>query len=292
MMEPLILLLVFSAVALGVWTIIPLLVDAGMWRTDLAVGGQVVSSDGLHLHAEDSRVLLQSCWAVALLAGGIVASVVLATGFLGVMGSAIAAVVVGAIGFQLPRTLARRRFRIRQQLFQARLMDLTLGLANGLRSGASLPQTLELVTRDIGGPMGEEFSVVLQEYRLGIDLPEALQRLCRRMPGEDLTLLMSAVRLTMQAGGSLAEVLDKITGTIRERTEFQEKLLTMTAQGKFEAIAMASAPAVVFLLLYWVDPNLMKPLVHTHMGLAMLALVLVMETIGFFFINRIVTIEV
>jgi tight adherence protein B len=198
----------------------------------------------------------------------------------------------GWLGFRLPRARRLRRWSIRRQLFEARLMDLTLGLANGLRSGASLPQTLELVTRDIGGPMGDEFARVLQEYRLGVDLPEALVRLCRRMPGEDLTLLVSAVRLTMQAGGSLAEVLDRISGTIRERTEFHQKLRTMTAQGRFEAIAMASAPAIVFVLLFWIEPDLMRPLIQTRWGWSTLGVVAILETIGFIIINRIVTIEV
>jgi tight adherence protein B len=292
MVEALTLLVVFSAVGLAVWVVVPLLVDVGLWRADV-VGANTGSpaADPL-FRVGDPRKLIQSCWASALLWGGIFGAIVLATGFLGGVGAGIGAVMVGLIGYQLPRAWLRRRLKIRQQLFEARLMDLTLGLANGLRSGASLPQTLELVTRDIGGPMGEEFALVLQEYRFGIDLPEALSRLCKRMPSEDLNLLMSAVRLTMQAGGSLAEVLDKITSTIRERTAFHERLLTMTAQGKFEAIAMAAAPAVAFLLLFWIDPNLMRPLIATKPGWCALGVVAVLETIGFFIINKIVTIEV
>jgi tight adherence protein B len=151
---------------------------------------------------------------------------------------------------------------------------------------------LELVARDIGGPVGEEFNLLLREYHLGVDLTEGLNRLCRRMPGEDLQLLVTAVRLTLQSGGSLADVLDKITDTIRQRTEFQERLYTLTAQGRFEAVAMALAPAAAFGILYLIDSDLMRPLVTTQVGWTALGVVATLEVIGFYFINRIVKVEV
>jgi tight adherence protein B len=134
--------------------------------------------------------------------------------------------------------------------------------------------------------------LLLQEYKFGsVELGECLERLGKRMPGEDLQLLITAVKLTIQSGGSLAEVLEKITNTIRQRVEFQERLRTLTAQGRFEAIAMGSAPLVAFGLLYLVDPNMMKPLVTTQMGWMALGIVVVMEFIGFLWIRKIVTIE-
>jgi tight adherence protein B len=111
------------------------------------------------------------------------------------------------------------------------------------------------------------------------------------MPGEDLQLLITAVKLTIQSGGSLAEVLEKITNTIRQRVEFQERLRTLTAQGRFEALAMGSAPLVAFGLLYLIDPALMKPLVMTQAGWMALGVVGVMETLGFLWIRRIVNVE-
>ena len=155
-----------------------------------------------------------------------------------------------------------------------------------------MPQAMEAVTRDIGGPVGEEFSLLLHEYRYGsVELGECLERLGKRMPGEDLQLLITAVKLTIQSGGSLAEVLEKITNTVRQLVEFQERLKTLTAQGRFEALAMGSAPMLAFGLLYFIDPEMMKPLVTTQMGWTALGIVLVMETLGFLWIRRIVAIE-
>jgi len=203
-----------------------------------------------------------------------------------------ACLLAGVLCFHIPNKWLQGRIKKRQRLFDARLTDLTLGLANGLRAGSALPQSLEIVSRDMGGPMTEELLLVLHEYRLGVDLPESLNRLCERMPGEDLSLLVTAIRLTMQSGGSLAEVLDRITDTIRQRTDFHDRLMTMTAQGRFEAIAMAAAPLVAFAILFFLDRELMQPLVQTKIGWCAIGVVAVLETVGFLVINKIVTIDV
>jgi tight adherence protein B len=205
---------------------------------------------------------------------------------------AVGSLVAGFLSFNLPKWWLNKRIKKRQRLFDARLTALTLGLANGLRAGAALPQSLELVARDMGGPMTEELALVLHEYRLGMDLPESLNRLCERMPGEDLSLLVTAIKLTMQSGGSLAEVLDRITDTIRQRTDFHDRLQTMTAQGRFEAIAMAAAPLVAFVILFLLDRELMQPLVQTKIGWCGIGAVVILETVGFLVINKIVTIDV
>ncbi|MBR6023042.1 MAG: type II secretion system F family protein [Kiritimatiellae bacterium] len=203
----------------------------------------------------------------------------------------IAAVAV-AIGANLPLLYFRWRVKKRQTAFEARILDLTVGLANGLKAGEALPAALESVSGRIAQPMKEELQTVIREYRLGMELPEALERLHERMKCEDLRLLVAAIRLTMQTGGSLTEVLTQMVDTIRQRKEFQEKLASMTAQGRFEAIAMSLAPLFVFVILYAINPPLMKPMVTTGMGWAAIGVASVMVALGFICINKIVTIEV
>ena len=186
----------------------------------------------------------------------------------------------------------QRKAKKRALDFQKKLLDLVMGLANGLRAGMALPQALDVISRDIGGPMQEEISIALSEYRLGVELPEALDRIYRRIPEEDLKLLITSVRLSQQTGGSMADVLDHMTETIRQRTVFQEKLSTLTAQGRFESIAIALMPLAAFLILYFIDPALMGPLVTTGIGWCALGIVAIMETLGALIIRKIVTIEV
>lgn len=293
MADILVMALVFAAVTWGVWVVTPILAQIGLERS----AGRYVKTDGrqqlgpIYRFTTPER-LSQACWSAALLGGGLFSAILIAFNVMNSYVLVAGSLVAGLLGFNLPKWWLSRRIRGRQRLFDARLTDLTLGLANGLRAGSALPQSLELVSRDMGGPMTEELSLVLHEYRLGMDLPESLNRLCERMPGEDLSLLVTAIRLTMQSGGSLAEVLDRITDTIRQRTAFQDRLKTMTAQGRFEAIAMAAAPAMAFLVLYFLDPNLMQPLVQTKLGWCAIGAVVTLETIGFLVINKIVTVDV
>ena len=191
-----------------------------------------------------------------------------------------------------PRWVAKYRELQRKRAFESRIIDLTMGLANAMKAGMAFPQALEKVSEQLGGVMRDEIGVVLREYRLGMGITDAMARLAERMPGEDMRLLTSAIRLTTQTGGSLVDVMAQLVDTIRNRTEFQQKLKTLTAQGKFEALAMASAPMAAFLILYFCQPDLMRPLVTTLTGWCAIGVALVLETIGFVIIKKIITIEV
>lgn len=199
---------------------------------------------------------------------------------------------VGILAFFVPAVWVKAKIRARQREFEESLMDITLGLASGLRAGVALPQAMDSIVKQLKGPAREELGLVLREHTLGKELPDALANLNKRMPGEDLYLLTTAVRLTMQSGGSLAEVLEKISATIRDRREFQQKLKTMTEQGRFEAVAMALAPMAAFLLILLVDKQLMMPLLTEPLGWAAIGVVLVLEAIGFVVINKIVSVKV
>ena len=201
-------------------------------------------------------------------------------------------IAAAVLGWMAPLVYYRWKVTKRKELFEAKLLDFTMGLASGMRSGLGLPQALEATSKRIGEPMQEELQTVLREYRFGMELADALQRLNDRMPSEDLNLLVTTIKLTTKTGGSLVEVMDKMVEMIRGRREFQERLKNMTAQGKFEAIAMSCAPVAAFILLYIVDPTLMRPMVTTGMGWCGIGIVAVMISCGYFVIKKIVTIEV
>ena len=217
---------------------------------------------------------------------------VLSLAGLGPLWAGALALAVAVLGAWLPLLYFRRQRAKRLELAESQVLDLAIGLASGLRSGQALPAALEAMSGRLPKPMSEEISTVLREYRLGIDLPDALARLAQRVPCEDLTLLVGSIRLTQQAGGSLAEVLDKMVEMIRGRVEFQAKLKAMTSQGRFEAIAMSLAPLFVFIILYLIDKPLMLPLVTTTLGWITIVCDAVWVLIGFLIIKRIVTIEV
>lgn len=196
------------------------------------------------------------------------------------------------IGSFLPVFYYRAKVKSRQARFENDILDLTTGVGNALKAGMALPQALEKVGSQMTGPMKEELTVVLREYRLGVDLVKALDRLSKRMPCEDMRLLVSAIKLTTTAGGSLASVLGEMIVMIRGRREFADKVKALTAEGRFEAIAMASAPLVAFCFLHFIQAELMRPLYTTGVGWCTLGGVVALETVGYLVIRKIVSIEV
>lgn len=186
----------------------------------------------------------------------------------------------------------RRKLRIRNEAFQSKVLDLTMGLANGMKSGLALGQALDALAKRMSDPMREEIMILLKETRLGIEFPEAFERLYKRMPCEDLHLLVTSVALTTKSGGSLVDVLDEMVGLIRSRTEFNERLKNMTAQGRFEALMISCAPVAAFFLLNFIDPALMRPLVTTGMGWLAVAGAAILVGIGYWVLRKLISIEV
>lgn len=202
------------------------------------------------------------------------------------------AIVLSICGWMLPHfyfsMLVKRRF----ELFEMDVLDLALGLDNALRAGMALPQALDKIAGQMHGVMKEELETVQREYRLGINLVQALERLHRRMPSEDVRLLVSAIKITSDAGGSLSDVLKEMSAMIRGRREFQDKLKTLTAEGRFEAIAMSLAPLAAFAFMYLIQPELMRVLYTTTLGWCALGAVAVLDILGYIVIRKIVSIEV
>lgn len=203
-----------------------------------------------------------------------------------------AAFATGGLGSVCPFLFFIFKARARQLEIENGLLNFILTLTNSMKAGLGLPQSLEAVTKRSSGAIQEEFQLLLREYRLGLELTEAFERLSERVPCEDMKLLVTTIKLTTKSGGSLVEVLSEMIVTIRQRTEFKEKLKTMTAQGRFEAIAISLAPLIAFGILWCIDKELMKPMFTTGIGWCAIGIIAVLIGTGFFFINKIVTIEV
>ena len=200
--------------------------------------------------------------------------------------------IVGFAGWKLPRWYFSMLVRRRQAAFESKLLDLTSGLANALKSGMAFPQALERISSRMAGAMKEELSIVLREYRLGLDMPDVLDRLVERMPCEDAKLLSASVRLTMKTGGSLSDVLGEMAEMIRRRRDFAEKLKTLTAQGRFEGYVLGCMPIFAFAVFYLLQPEVMGVLFKSTAGWTAIVVAGVLEALAFIVISRITRIEV
>ena len=290
----LIYLLVFVATGLLIYIIVLLVQSFSMERYDRQQKNETSGghrNDIGYFISPKTLFQAQLSFGVLLLGVAIAALVFFQVYYLYVLLPVAAVALI--LGFVLPVVYFSRKVKKRAEEFERSILDFSMGLTSGLRAGQALPQALEVFSRRCDeGPMKEELNVVLREYRLGLELTEALQRMYDRLPCEDLQLLIISIRLTMQSGGSLADVLQRITQTIRGRIDFQQKLKALTAQGKFEALAMSLAPLLAFLVLFVINNDLMLPMVQTLIGWCAIGIMLMLEVIGYIVIRAIVNIEV
>ncbi|GAB4111265.1 MAG: type II secretion system F family protein [Roseiflexaceae bacterium] len=148
----------------------------------------------------------------------------------------------------------------RVKAFNNQLGDTITMMANALRSGSSFLQTLDLVSREAPNPTAGEFRRVVQEVSLGLTTEAALSNLLKRVPSDDLDLLITAVTIQMESGGNLAQILDTIGHTIRERVRIKGEIQVLTAQGRISAYVVAGLPIAISLAISAINPEYMKPM--------------------------------
>jgi tight adherence protein B len=211
---------------------------------------------------------------------------------LGILRDPISGVVGLFLGYMLPRFYVGRRIGGRLGSFNKQLADTITLLSNSLRAGSSFLQSIELVSRETPAPMGEEMGRVVREVNLGLGMEEALANLVRRIKSDDLDLMVTAIGVQQQVGGNLAEILDTIAFTIRERVRIKGDINTLTAQGRMSGYLVAFLPIGIAVVLNMINPAFMAPLFSQLIGQILLGVGMVMMTIGFFAIQKIVSIKV
>jgi tight adherence protein B len=213
--------------------------------------------------------------------------------------SPIALLVAAFIGFMLPRFWLGRRKSGRLNAFNKSLPDTITLLANALRAGSSFLQAIELVVRESRPPISTEFGRVIREVNLGLPFEQALENMVRRVRSDDLELMATAISIQHTVGGNLAEILDSIAYTIRERVRIKGEIKTLTAQQRLSGYVVGFLPIGLAGFLFVAAPNFMEPMFANPpavLGLPAGVVILIfggfMMFMGFMFIRKIVDIEV
>lgn len=203
------------------------------------------------------------------------------------------------LGFILPRWYVKRRQGKRINQFNKQLPDTITLIANALRAGSSFLQAIELVVREARPPISTEFARVIREVNLGLPFEQALENLVRRVRSDDLELMVTAISIQYTVGGNLAEILDSIAYTIRERVRIKGEIRTLTAQQRMSGYVVGFLPIALAGFLFLVAPGFMEPMFDPDVnvagiptGIILIAIGGVMMFIGFMFIRKIVDIEV
>jgi len=222
--------------------------------------------------------------AVAILLGAALVGTII-HGLLGML-------VLGLIGLVGPWWYLSMRYKRRKRSFEGQLADMAQMLANSMRAGFSILQSMEMVAAEGPSPAKEEFQRVVTEVELGLPIDIALDHLLERMPSEDLNLMVVAINVQRQVGGNLAEILSVISETVRARVRFQRDLRTMTAQARYSSYVITALPIGVGVVINFMDSSYESFLYTSLLGHLMLGAAVVMIGMGFFFLNKLASIEV
>ena len=206
--------------------------------------------------------------------------------------SLLLGLVAGIASMQLPDQFIKLLKLRRLRRFNLQLVDTLISMSNALKAGFSILQAFESVVRDGENPIAQEFDVFLQQTRVGVSFSEALRNLDRRVGSDDLTLVVLSIECARQTGGNLTEILEKIASTIRERMRIENRIRTLTAQGRLQGIIVGAMPLVIGVALTIVEPDMMRLFVHSTLGVGIMVAVAVLIAMGGLVIRKIVAIDV
>jgi tight adherence protein B len=223
-------------------------------------------------------------------------SVVLQGGLAWLLGgrNIISFAIGGVVGYLTPGIYVSRQQARRLNRFNDQLPDMLNLMVNGLRAGYSTLQAMEAVSKELPSPISEEFRRVVQEMQLGVSMEGAFANLVRRIPSTDLDFVITAMNVQREVGGNLAEILDVISFTIRERVRIKGEIRVITSQVRVSGSILALIPIVLTVVLWFLNPEYLMSFADAGPFCAILAAVVVVTLIslGYFIMTRIAQIEI
>lgn len=209
-----------------------------------------------------------------------------------ISGQLLSGLLLAIVGWLIPGLVLRRRQAWRVQRFAEQLPDMLSILVGSLRAGYGLLQACRVIQQEMPDPMSTEFDQVLKETMLGYSINEALDHLVERMNSEDLELVVTSIHVQNEVGGSLAEVLDIITGTIRERIQILGAIRAMTSQQRMTGWMMTLMPFGLATLMMLINPTYMMSMFQPGWMLLIPTSSAVMIVIGNIVMRLVVKVEV
>ncbi|KGI78941.1 type II secretion system F family protein [Oleiagrimonas soli] len=194
--------------------------------------------------------------------------------------------------FILPKKIYRWLRQRRIDKVQQQLPDSLMMMAGSMRAGLGLTASLESIAHDVDPPLSQEFALILRQQRMGVKLDESLQHFNERVPIQDVGLFVSAVNISREVGGNLADIMASLADTLRRRLIMENKVRSLTAQGRLQGIVMAMMPVALIAFLTFAYPDTMRAMYHTPLGWVVFAIAAVMEYLGYRMCRKIMSIDI
>uniref|UniRef100_A0A7C4Q240 Secretion system protein n=1 Tax=Bellilinea caldifistulae TaxID=360411 RepID=A0A7C4Q240_9CHLR len=209
--------------------------------------------------------------------------------------SVVTAIIGAIIGGFLPRFYVKRQQNKRLIRFNEQLSDMLNLMVNGLRAGYSTMQAMEAVSKELPSPISDEFHRVVQEMQLGITMEKALDNLLKRIPSDDLDLVITAINVQREVGGNLAEILDTISFTIRERVRIKGEIRVLTTQVMYSGKFLSLLPLILIGVLYLLNRDYIMTFFKPESvpcGYIALGVAAILIISGYFTMTKLADIEV
>jgi tight adherence protein B len=196
------------------------------------------------------------------------------------------------VGFLLPYSYASFRRNQRFEKFEELFPEAIDTLARAVRAGHAFTTALEMITNEVGEPVSGEFRQLYEEQKFGMPVRDALINLTERMPLVDVKFFVTAVMLQRETGGNLAEILDNLSYVIRERFKIQRQVRVYTAQGRLTMALLMGMPPIIVTVMIVLNPSFIRPLFSDPIGHTLLVVGIILQTVGYFVIRKIIRIQV
>ncbi|HNX92616.1 MAG TPA: type II secretion system F family protein [Syntrophomonas sp.] len=218
--------------------------------------------------------------------------VTLIGGLMGFMlfGGISQAFLIGFICLLIPTMMVKHKKKTRLNKLNEQISDCLTVMTNSLRAGYSFQQALDLVAREMNGPLAIEFRRTLREINFGNTTEQALMNLVQRAESNDLELMLTAVLIQRQIGGNLAEIFDNISNSINDRIRLKGEIKTLTAQGRISGLMIGLLPVALFGILILISPDYIGVLLKESSGRIIMGAAVVSEIIGFLMVRKVVDI--
>ena len=196
------------------------------------------------------------------------------------------------LGFFVPYAYASHQRSKRFQRFEEKFPEAIDTLARAVRAGHAFTTALEMIANEVSEPVAGEFRQLYEEQKFGLPVRDALLNLADRIPLVDVKFFVTAVMLQRETGGNLAEILDNLSYVIRERFKILRQVRVHTAQGRLTMMLLMAMPPTIVVIMLTLNPGFIQPLFSDPIGHVLIVAGITLQTMGYFFIRKIIRIQV
>lgn len=255
--------------------------------TSILSGRQV--TEKLYSELASAGIPIRPSEFLGIITGSVILSQLLASLLIkGIGGYLLVAGIFALLPFLVLKTMQQKR----REAFDAQIVDALMMISSSLRSGFSFLRAIQMVSQELPPPISQEFQRIINEVNVGRSMEDALRAAVTRVKSYDFDLVVTAVLIQLQVGGNLADILDTIAGTIRERTRINGEVKALTAEGRISGVVLVMMPVAMAGILLVINPPYIKTLITEPIGPYLICTAVILQVIGGIIIKKMLVLDI